>query len=311
MTTEFIADRVWPAITEAARNTKSPAYVAVAYFGGGASKLLPLNKGSRLVVDASEHAVKSGQTSPAELLKLVRKGVKVYSIENLHAKVFVFGRTSFVGSANVSKNSENTLFEAVVRTTDNAVVSQVRHVVKALCLQQYTPKILSKLKELYRPPRVPGGKRVEARVPSNLRLPKTYLAQLVRDDLLDEEEKMHDRGWIVAERMLKRKVTKQVDSFIWHFSHAFDLGDIVVKVTQEDDGRVFVSPPGNVIHIEQGRFGRGGASCVFLEIPAGKRRRLFDQLARKIGNGAAYKLGRDGRVRDRALVMTLLKAWQD
>ena len=105
MTTELITDRVWAAITEAARNTKTPAYVAVAYFGNGASKLLPLRKGSRLVVDASEHAVKSGQTSPAELLKLHRKGVKVYSIENLHAKVFVFGRTAFVGSANVSQRS--------------------------------------------------------------------------------------------------------------------------------------------------------------------------------------------------------------
>jgi len=49
--------------------------MAVAYFGKGASRLLPLTAGSRLVVDASECAVASGQTCPADLIKLVARGV--------------------------------------------------------------------------------------------------------------------------------------------------------------------------------------------------------------------------------------------
>lgn len=51
--------------------------VAVAYFSEGASSLLPLAKGSRLVVNASERCVASGQTCPADLIKLVERGVAV------------------------------------------------------------------------------------------------------------------------------------------------------------------------------------------------------------------------------------------
>jgi hypothetical protein len=46
-----------------------PALVAVACFGKGGARLLPLLKRSVLVVDASDAAVKSWQTRPAELGK--------------------------------------------------------------------------------------------------------------------------------------------------------------------------------------------------------------------------------------------------
>lgn len=313
MTTELIVDRVWPAITEAADNTKSPAYVAVAYFGAGASKLLPLNKGSRLVVDASERSIKSGQTSPAELLKLHRKGVKVYSVENLHAKVFVFGRTAFVGSANVSKNSKEVLFEAVIRTSDVAAVRSARHLVKTLCLQQYTPKLLTELIDHYHPPVVPprGAGDDSGESGSNLQLPKVYLAQLEECEWSEEEQKIHDAGLRTAKKKLRQNKNKEVDSFRWSTSQRFDLGDVVIQVTEDEDGRVFVSPPGNVSHIEEGSIGRRRKCFVFVEIPSNKRQRQLKVLAKKLGHEAQYKLRRAGVVRDRMLAMSLLKLWQD
>ena len=81
----------------------SGCFVAVAYFGTGASKLLPLRKGSTLIVDMSQAAVGSGQTNPSEILKLVNRGVDVHSVNNLHAKVFAVGNQAFVGSTNVSQ----------------------------------------------------------------------------------------------------------------------------------------------------------------------------------------------------------------
>lgn len=62
MSTAFITQDVWPQLTKAARGSRQRCAVAVTYFGGGASRLLPLCRGSRLVVDASERAVSSGQT---------------------------------------------------------------------------------------------------------------------------------------------------------------------------------------------------------------------------------------------------------
>jgi hypothetical protein len=74
MTAQFITRGVWKSITASAKAARKPALVAVAYFGQGASKLMPLPAGSRLVVDASEGAVKSGQTLPADLVRIQKRG---------------------------------------------------------------------------------------------------------------------------------------------------------------------------------------------------------------------------------------------
>src|SRR6266853_4325440 len=119
MTVTLLTRRIWPTLTAAAKGSRARPTVAVAYLGQGAAKLLPLPNGSWLVVDASESAVKSGQTCPAELKKLLKRGVRIYSRKNLHAKIFVFGPKAFIGSANVSRNSASMLHEAVVAITDS------------------------------------------------------------------------------------------------------------------------------------------------------------------------------------------------
>ena len=80
MSVDLITTKIWPTLTAAARRSRRPAAVAVAYFGRGAAKLLPLRHGSCLVVDAGDAAVKSGQTCPAELKKLITKGTQQNSL---------------------------------------------------------------------------------------------------------------------------------------------------------------------------------------------------------------------------------------
>ena len=115
---EFLTREIWPRLTGLVRKAKS-SQVAVAYLGKGASRLLPLKASSKLIVDLSENAVKAGQTSPQEILKLVLRGVNVSSVGNLHAKVFVIGNRAFIGSANASFHSAQTLVEAMIETTEN------------------------------------------------------------------------------------------------------------------------------------------------------------------------------------------------
>lgn len=134
MTTRLLGGTVWEDIRRAVRHSKRPVLAAIAYFGKDGTKLLPLRKGSRLVVDASDNAVKSGQTHPNSLLELHRKGVVIYSVSNFHAKVLVVGNRAFVGSANVSTRSENTLVEAVLETTEPTAVRAVRKFIRDLVL---------------------------------------------------------------------------------------------------------------------------------------------------------------------------------
>jgi hypothetical protein len=118
---KLVTTNVWSRISRAAKANSRKSHVAVAYFGTGATRLLPLSKGSTRVVDMSHAAVASGQTNPSELLKLINEGVAVYTVANLHAKVFVLGNHAFVGSANASRHSEQSLVEAVVETNERAL----------------------------------------------------------------------------------------------------------------------------------------------------------------------------------------------
>lgn len=92
-----VTENVWPHIRNCARKNKN-RYVAVAYLGMNAGKYLPLGSGDVLVVDASKSSIRSGNTNPLELDRYLSKGTHVYSYDNLHAKVFVFGNLALVGS---------------------------------------------------------------------------------------------------------------------------------------------------------------------------------------------------------------------
>lgn len=147
----LISPRVWPELSRAVRASRGPSDVAVAYFGTGAAKLLPLTSESNLVVDASLHSVSKGQTNPNDLIAMTKRGVRVYSVTNLHAKVYVIGRFAFIGSANVSNHSASSLVETVLCTSDRKIVNESREFVLGLCYDELTPTRLRKLKAIYRP----------------------------------------------------------------------------------------------------------------------------------------------------------------
>ena len=182
MTTEFLGNDIWTEITAVAKASQKPCLAAVAYFAKGASSQLPLPEGSRLVVNASDWNVKSGATCPAELLKLFKRGVRIFNEPSLHAKVFVFGKTAYVGSTNVSKTSAEDRIEAALRTTDSSVMPPM----EAAFQRELGPERLKDLQKLYRDPQVPGGKRgkTTARRKQGPTIPRVFLVQLESKDSL-------------------------------------------------------------------------------------------------------------------------------
>jgi len=310
MTTSFLSQDIWPQLTKSVRGSRQGCSVAVAYFGKGASHLLPLAKGSRLVVDASEGSVASGQTCPADLVRLVNRGVAVYSVPNLHAKVFVLGRTAYIGSVNVSNRSASTLVEAVIRTTEGNAVRAAREFVQRHCLHRLTPKILEQLAKLYRPPRVPGGKRSAKRPSMTSKrptLPRLLLAQLDIVKLSERDQAMHDAGLAVAQKRREHPRSFELDDFRWTGRCAFQRGDVVIQVTDEGSNKVLVSPPGNVRYVRKWRDGNKRKSFVYVERPV-QRRRQLKSLARALGC-PQKKMRSDGVVRDLSFAQALLNTW--
>ncbi len=309
MSIEFLCDAIWPRIQQAAVECKEPAYVAVAYFGQGASQLLPLKKGSRLVVDASEGAVKSGQTCPRELHRLLHKGVRIYSQDDLHAKVFVLGNQVFVGSANASQRSAHTLTECCIITTDPSVVSQTREFVRELCIYRLTPAQLDALARIYRPPRPPGGKRRlgQSAAAPRPKHPLLKLVQLVNELWPEREAPTQTKGEEKAKQKRRYGRGWQVDCFRWSGTDSFQRDDRVVRVMDLGGGRCQVHRPAHVIHVQRFRSVRGKAAYVYLESPADEQPLALSALARKLGGDAKEQLCRSGPVKDFGFAHNLLK----
>ena len=310
MSTVFIRQGIWPQLTKAVSGSRQPCAVAVAYFGAGASRLLPLPKGSRIVVDASERSIASGQTCPADLITLVKRGVTIYSVSNLHAKVFVIGRAAYIGSTNVSIRSASQLVEAVIRTTESSAVRAARRFVNDHCLHELTPEMLKQLAKIYRPPQVLGGKRVKKQVRQSSRrptLPRVLLAQLELITYSERDQHLHDSGFVVAKRRRQHPRSFELESFRVTGKCAYQRGDVVIQVTDEGSGDVLVTPPGNVLHVRTRRDGNRRVSFVYLERPIRRRRRV-ESLARALGC-SEKRLSRDELIRDSLFAQSLLNTW--
>ena len=115
---KFLADDIWATIRSLSLKSKRTK-VAVAYFGTNGSKQLELKSGDTLIVAMGLNNVKTGQVDPNEIAKLFKKGVKIFTVQNLHSKIYLFDKHLIIGSSNVSSNSENNLIEAGILMQKN------------------------------------------------------------------------------------------------------------------------------------------------------------------------------------------------
>src|SRR5690349_14371375 len=105
------ASGLWKVIAKLSAKVKSGRLAAVAYFTSEGN--VEFNKDDVLIVDASDNTIAAGGTSAKLLKSLLQRGVRLYSVPGLHAKVYLFDQTAVIGSANLSKHS-TTLIEAAV-----------------------------------------------------------------------------------------------------------------------------------------------------------------------------------------------------
>jgi hypothetical protein len=307
MSTTFLTTGVWTAITQFARRNSRSAWVAVPYFGKRGNSLLPLNRGSSLVVNASEIAVKTGQTSPAALLSLLRKGVRIYSDPNLHAKVYVFGSTAFVGSANASASSAEALVEAVVRTTDRSVVRSTRSFVQDLCTAPIGPTELERLAPLYREPRVGRGRGKGLPNRAQGRPPRIWLSRVSEGTMPPDAAEVEDEVAERARRKRERRSYIIADAF-WSGSPPYRLGDTLIELYELGSGKVVVAPPGRVCHLERWRGPKRSGTFVCYE-REDTRRISVERLAKVLGRGAKQRLLRAGPLGEGEFRTKLLAYW--
>jgi hypothetical protein len=280
MSTQFVSDGAWTQITRAVRTSKRPCLCAVAYFGEKSSSRLPLPKGSILVVNASERCVKSGSTCPAELLRLLNRGVRIYSAEKLHAKVFVTGRRAWVGSTNVSDRSETKLIEAAIVTTESVTVEAARRFVRAQCIAPLGPESLKQLQKLYQRSQVPGGNKDASRSTSTSS--RYRIIQLEHDSWTSVQTHLHDEGQAQASGKLERPRAWEQDSFVSYDPTTIRPDEMIVFVTRVPQGKRLVDAPARVYEVMPAMVDGERMWFVYVERPK-RRRRVLASVARQAG----------------------------
>ena len=317
MTNRLLAPYPWKEIThriQQANKEGRRCQVAVAYCATGARKLMPLARGSLLVVNASERVVKSGLTNPSELMKFIRAGVQVHNVDNLHAKVFTLGRYAIVGSTNASSNSAKDLIEAALISSDRAVVQQCRKFVEDLCAEKIELDRAKQLAKIYRPPRSPGKRTPKKPSKAVPRHSPLWLVPLTHEPWDEEDDAQDKKARPTAEKKIDPKL-ERLDAFAWTGADLYrrlEKGHMTIQVIKA--GRIaMLSPPAHVIHIRRWRSAKRNAHrmIVYLAKPRGKQRRRRPDVVAKLGarSKPLRKLKRPRLVRDAVAARALLRVW--
>jgi hypothetical protein len=265
---------VWPRLTALA--SRNNAFCAVPYFGTGGSNLLPLKKGSVLVVKFDRAAMRAGQTNPHDIIRLIQKGVKVYACGNLHAKVFSFGATSIVGSTNVSNFSADKLIEACAEISSPAFSKRCKAFVESLCGDLVELDYAEEMKKFYVPPKLmvsSSPQKNRKRTPQHSNL---WLVSLASVSWSEKDYAHEEAGLAKAEQNLDQGETSKIERFRWSggkLGEELRRGERVLMSTKIDNGKVLLSPPGRVLNIKKYQIDGKRRAIIYLAIPTNKRAR--------------------------------------
>lgn len=310
MDTSFHTEDIWPQITALCKSGRG--HVAVAFLGSGSYELLPLAEGSVLVVNASLDAVKLGLTNPSELIKFVKKKVKVHTAQDLHAKVFAFPHRVMIGSANASRNSVRYWQEAAVASSEDAIIEEAHAFVKRMCGQRLT---LAELRALEREaPK--GAPKLLAREGARKDGPdraKLLVASVVRGTWHAETTALANRVRPTAKARLEDG--DELDEFSWPRREAARLqpGHQVVEILEEED-RILVYPPATIlVPPARSAKAKGPPSVVFTSRPRDQAALELKKAQRALGRHREV-LGREKamhEVSSRAAAQALRQLWNE
>jgi hypothetical protein len=318
VTTFLTHDLLWQAIrarVKAARRVDA----AIAYFGQGGAKLLPLGEGDRVVVDMSAGVVKAGSTNPHEIEKLMKRGVQVFSRRDLHAKIVVADGAVIAGSANVSGRSVKDLEEAAILTTERSAVRRAQEFIDRICTEPIGEEYLEECKRIYRPPRLSRGRGPGNGKRARAKHAKLWLVNLSDYGLPESEIERVERGISNAEGLISDPDRYTTTYCHWpmkpKMASELELGDWVIQATTYNDESIVVFPPGRFLSVDH--YVRdpdtGKERWVFhLEVPKRGERmpwKHFHRMTRKLLGPKALSRPRTCAIRDIAVADSLLSLW--
>jgi hypothetical protein len=203
MTRFLFGDFLWKEIAKQARRARRTK-AAIAYVTKPSP--LALKNGDILVVDASDGAIASGQTSAAVLSSLLKKGVLLHSHNGLHAKVVIADSVLFSSSANLSDSSISKLLEAGIETDNPNTVSGAVGMIEKLIETSTAIDLafIARIKKIEVKKHFGGGKSKAKATSKSHRDPVTWLlgVHAIDDPTNPEEQRRIERGLTRAEEFV-------------------------------------------------------------------------------------------------------------
>lgn len=292
----FLHDELWQRLEALSKKAKR-SYVAVAYLASGASKLLHLREDDVLVIDMGDASVKSGRTDPKEVSKYLRADVRVYSVENLHAKAFVFDNTVIVGSSNVSNHSKDGLVEAGIESTNAALRNTVIAWIESLALAPVTPKVAAEKAKIYKPPKwgtPTRGKSHKKKASLHLDVGRLWIIDSQPAEFSENEDEILDEQAKTAKTFLTNKKKYVVETIRFpakdRFAREARLGDLAI-VLHNIGNTIDVYPPARVLYTRAYKADGVTRIGVHLECREHEDRFYWGQF-RKAALAAGVKIGK-------------------
>ena len=313
----FLANEsLWSELQSRIRKAKR-VRAAIAYFGTGAAKLLPLGKGDELVVDMSLGAVKQGQTNPHDIGTLMRREVTIFSRPNLHAKFIIADRTVIAGSANASNRSLKQLDEAGLMTSDAAAVKRAEVFFEHLSVgSPVGPEYLKRCKAAYRHPRVGGkkGKKGTSHRASDATLwiigglhPYAPPADEAEDIASEEAAAKADMNEPSKHSLESLYYTKKPS----HYDR-MALGAWAVECYRDESGKRWVYPPYRLVRKASYPIKRGQRYLLIFERPSRQEEMSLAQFRkriRKVCPGLDTDVPRTRPINDGSQADAVLRLW--
>jgi len=249
--TEFHCRKsLWARIIKLAQSCKGPRWVATPYLGRVARFLLPLKGGDKLICAMTESHVRSGGVCPEEVKKLQGQGVKVYTQDSIHAKIYLLGNIAIVCSANLSKNSVHNLDEAGMLTDDPSMVGKIRQWFNERFSTLVTPGWIEHMMPLYVPSEHDSttSDNVSDGAKKDTTTGRVWLG-IIRDTTFPKNEEKYLKACeIAAAKRISDTELYSVMTTRWLCHPELKFGDHFIQVYKEDE-EWWVMPHARILEV--------------------------------------------------------------